>query len=241
MQKNIKKLSSREAVLIAVAECDKLGREAFLAKYGYKKSRKYPLIYEGNEYDSKAIAGVAYGIQFNTSMTPYEHSGGVNFCVPVLQKMGFEVKDAVQATMPTAESEGRNPNWTRDELLLALDLYLNHRKTPPAKNSREVAELSQLLGKMSTKSASGKTYRNVSGVYMKLMNFRSLDPLYTSTGKSGLTKGNKDEQVVWNLYANRLEYLGGLVAMIKAAVEFEDEEIGIYSPGCIVIANETAS
>jgi 5-methylcytosine-specific restriction protein A len=227
MIKNIKLLSSRDAVLAAIAESDKLGRDVFLRTYGYKRSRKYPLVFNGQEYDSKAIAGVAYGIEFNTTMTAYDHSGGVNFCVPVLQKMGFDVKDAPNADTDSVVKEQRNPSWNRDELLLALHLYLNNRQTPPGKTSAQLIELSDLLGKMSTKSDLGKTYRNPSGVYMKLMNFRSYDPLYTVTGKVGLTRGNKDEQVVWDLYAHRLEYLGSLVTIIKAAVDFDDDETGI--------------
>jgi 5-methylcytosine-specific restriction protein A len=227
MRKNIKLLSSRDAVLAAIAECDTVGRDVFLRTYGYKRSRKYPLVFNGQEYDSKAIAGVAYGIEFNTTMTAYDHSGGVNFCVPVLQKMGFEVKDAPVEDTIAAVSEGRNPSWNRDELLLALHLYLSNRKSPPGKTSSKVIELSELLGKMSTKSVLGKTYRNAAGVYMKMMNYRAIDPLYTITGKLGLTRGNKDEQVVWDLYADRLEYLSSLVETIKAAVDFEDNETGI--------------
>jgi hypothetical protein len=31
-----------------------------------------------------------------------------------------------------------NPDWTRDELILALDFYLQHRPNPPGKNSQEI-------------------------------------------------------------------------------------------------------
>ena len=92
MAKNIHDLTSRDAVKEALAECDELGREKFLAKYGYRYARTYALMYKGREYDSKAIAGVAYGKQFGSAMTPREHSGGVNYCVPVLQKLGFKVR-----------------------------------------------------------------------------------------------------------------------------------------------------
>lgn len=39
------------------------------------------------------------------------------------------------------------------------------------------------------------------GVYMKLMNFRRLDPQYTSDGRKGLTRGAKGEEDVWNEFA----------------------------------------
>lgn len=52
---------TRDAVERAISECDKLGRDAFLSKYGFKRARKYLLLENGKEYDSKAIAGVAHG------------------------------------------------------------------------------------------------------------------------------------------------------------------------------------
>jgi 5-methylcytosine-specific restriction protein A len=99
----------------------------------------------------------------------------------------------------------RNPDWTRDELIIALDLYLRHRISPSGKGSKEVLETSNLLNRIGTKlhgsGGKGTSFRNANGVYMKLMNFRRFDPEYTSIGKKGLTAGNKDEEVVWNQFA----------------------------------------
>ena len=228
MAKNINDLTSRNAVKAAIAECDELGREKFLAKYGYGYARTYALVYKGREYDSKAIAGVAYGKHFGSPMTPYDHSGGVHHCVPVLQRLGFKVRGAPEINAVTAAKGTKNPIWSRDELMLALHLYLQNRKSPPGKTSAKVIELSELLGRMSKHSKTTDTYRNAAGVYMKLMNFRSLDPLYTSVGKVGLTRRNSDELVVWKLYADKLDYLDSLVAQITAAVDHGEEETGIH-------------
>ena len=57
-------LSDPAAVLKALAEYDQLGKDAFLARYGYGPSRTYFLIHDGKRYDSKAIAGVAHGDSF---------------------------------------------------------------------------------------------------------------------------------------------------------------------------------
>src|SRR5271168_302046 len=46
------------------------------------------------------------------------------------------------------------------------------------------------------------TFRNPNGVYMKMMNFRRFDPLYRARGKTGLTRGNKLEEAVWNDFAS---------------------------------------
>ena len=87
----LSKLSSRQAVLDAIAECDQLGREAFLEKYGFKHSRLYLLKHNENFYDSKAIAGVAVGKQFGTSLKAKEFSGGMQTVVPALRTLGFEL------------------------------------------------------------------------------------------------------------------------------------------------------
>lgn len=52
----------REAVLRAIAEFDRLGREQFLRQYGFSKARTYMLQHDGKLYDAKAIIGVAYGM-----------------------------------------------------------------------------------------------------------------------------------------------------------------------------------
>ena len=51
----------RSAVLLAVAEFDELGRDAFLAQHGFGRARSYFLLHDGKLYDSKAIVGAAHG------------------------------------------------------------------------------------------------------------------------------------------------------------------------------------
>jgi 5-methylcytosine-specific restriction enzyme A len=83
-------LTSRDAVLAALAECDASGRDAFLKQYGYKYSRLYPLKYNGRVYDSKAIVGVAYGKQHGTALKASEFSGGLATVIPLLKRLGFD-------------------------------------------------------------------------------------------------------------------------------------------------------
>lgn len=116
-------------------------------------------------------------------------------------------------------ASGRNPAWSRDELILALDLYLRFPGSPPGKSSFEVLELSELLASLAAASASkAGTYRNPNGVYMKMMNFRRFDPNYTSTGKVGLTRGNKLEEVIWDEYSKNPAGLRAAVLEIREAV-----------------------
>jgi 5-methylcytosine-specific restriction protein A len=69
---------TRPAVLAAIEEYDRLGREEFLRRYGFGPAREYRLLFNGRECDSKAIAGVAH--QYTTSgaapLTAAEFSGG---------------------------------------------------------------------------------------------------------------------------------------------------------------------
>jgi 5-methylcytosine-specific restriction protein A len=56
-------LTDSNAVLDAIREADRLGHDVFLRQYGYRPSRQYFLVQDGRRYDSKAIAGVAHGLQ----------------------------------------------------------------------------------------------------------------------------------------------------------------------------------
>jgi hypothetical protein len=79
LTKSLNDLTWRDAVLAAIHEFDERGKAAFLATYGYEQSRVYFLQHEGQDYDSKAIVGVAYGKQHGTPLKASEFSGGVIF------------------------------------------------------------------------------------------------------------------------------------------------------------------
>jgi 5-methylcytosine-specific restriction protein A len=46
-------------VLKAIQECDRIGRTAFLQKYGYRHARTIFLAHDGEEYDPRPIYAVA--------------------------------------------------------------------------------------------------------------------------------------------------------------------------------------
>jgi len=119
------------------------------------------------------------------------------------------------------EKEKRNPNWTRDELILALDFYLKHRDRTPDKSSEQIARLSADINRLAQRlgMTASNTLRNINGVYMKLMNFRSHDPAFTDQGKVGLARGNKDEGVVWAQFANDPDRLSATANIIRSTLE----------------------
>jgi hypothetical protein len=85
-------LDDRAAVLAAVEEFDRLGRSAFLEKYGFKEARGYFLEIGGKRYDSKAIAGVAHGYQYPAQgpLKARDFSGGAATVRRRLEGMGFQ-------------------------------------------------------------------------------------------------------------------------------------------------------
>jgi 5-methylcytosine-specific restriction protein A len=68
-----------DAVRQAIAEFDRLGRDAFLSTYGFGKAQDYFLVHNGQLYDSKAIAGVAHRyLPGRVALKFDEFSGGEN-------------------------------------------------------------------------------------------------------------------------------------------------------------------
>lgn len=208
---------TRTAVELALSEFDTLGRVPFLAKYGFSDAKRYWIAWEGKLYPSKAIAGVAHrhidGQQLLPSAT---FTGGEGTVVRRLKQLGFEVRTIA-----------RNPPWVRDELILALDLYFKNSASPPRQNSKEVAELSDLLNKMHRLNGAayfGETLRNPNGVYLKMMNFRALDPAFTSQGKVGMQSGGALEKLVWKEYLDRHEALAADAYALKQAIALGDED-----------------
>lgn len=86
-------MRSRAAVEAAIAEYDRLGQIEFLRRYGFGRAKGYRLIYNGRDYDSKAIAGVAHGYEFPAEgpLRSSDFSGGVHGAARTLRELGFEV------------------------------------------------------------------------------------------------------------------------------------------------------
>jgi uncharacterized protein DUF3883 len=112
----ISDLTDVNAVLQAIAEFDRLGREAFLKHYGFGESRTYMLSADGKLYDSKAIVGVAFSIQHSDQglPTPNDFNGGEGTVARRLEELGFEVVRL-----------DREAAWSREEVELAVSDYLS--------------------------------------------------------------------------------------------------------------------
>jgi 5-methylcytosine-specific restriction enzyme A len=109
----------------------------------------------------------------------------------------------------------RNPPWKRDELILALDLYLKHKPGRLSASHPKVIELSRILNTLPihVDRPDAARFRNANGVYMKLSNFLRCDPNYSGRG---LTRGNRDEKHVWDEFASQPDRLATTAAAIRS-------------------------
>ncbi|MGJ5813692.1 HNH endonuclease [Paludibaculum fermentans] len=113
------KFSDRKAVLKALAEYDRMGQDGFLRKYNFGKALNHLILHNGRRYDSKAIFGRAFTIQFPAEpLTTNSFGGGIAQVVRPLRALGFEV-----TTLKEMERLKRTPGG-----LLADQLALDAQK-----------------------------------------------------------------------------------------------------------------
>ena len=96
-------LVSRSHVLAAMKECDNLGSREFLRRYGFGRATAYTLWHQGQEYDPKAILGVAYLLATGTAARSDELSEGIAGAAKLLADLGFDVvvdEEALAAEKP---------------------------------------------------------------------------------------------------------------------------------------------
>lgn len=115
-----------------------------------------------------------------------------------------------------------NPARTREELILALDLYALdlYFRCPPSRISKrhpEIVALSRLLSKLPRHGVipDPTCFRNPNAVYMKLCNFLRLDPSYHG---AGLRAGSKLDAEVWEEFSGDCERLRAIAEAIKQCV-----------------------
>lgn len=79
----------------------------------------------------------------------------------------------------------RSDRWTREQLKLAFHLYCQLPFGKLHSRNAEIMELAKLIG------------RTPSALAMKLVNFASLDPAITSTGRAGLGNAGSLDREIW--------------------------------------------
>jgi 5-methylcytosine-specific restriction protein A len=142
--------------------------------------------------------------------------------IEILSEAAGELEDrwiaqlrTVAGTPVQRPAAQRNPPWQRDELILALDLYLRFPPNSIGQEHSEVIQLSEVLNALPIHPTSPDAvrFRNPNGVYMKLCNFLRFDPSYQGTG---LSRGNRLEEEVWTAFADKRDELARIATAIRA-------------------------
>jgi hypothetical protein len=96
-------LITRESILQAIDEYDRLGQDVFLDKYGFGRARSYFLRHQDRTYDSKAIFGAAYGyaVPDEGPLGSSDFSGGERQVARNMRNLGFEVESTNSRTGTT--------------------------------------------------------------------------------------------------------------------------------------------
>jgi 5-methylcytosine-specific restriction protein A len=123
----------------------------------------------------------------------------------------------------------RNPPWVRDELILALDLYVATGLIDDS--DPRAAELSDLLNQLPLHPLGGDDrFRNPNSVHLKLANFAAIDPAHPGTGMSHVGRNDRE---IWDEFSGdpiRLRYTAGaireeaLAQIARPLPPVEDEE-----------------
>ncbi|MEO8235964.1 MAG: HNH endonuclease [Flavobacterium sp.] len=85
--------------------------------------------------------------------------------------------------------------WTKEELILAFNLYLKIEFGKTHAHNPKIIELAKLIN------------RTPSSIVMRLGNFASIDPFHQLRGVGGLPNGKKQVQPIWNEFFHNQEEL----------------------------------
>jgi 5-methylcytosine-specific restriction protein A len=112
-----------------------------------------------------------------------------------------------------------NPNWTRDEVILALELYFDCAGRIPGSSDARVVALSNLLRAFPHHSTAARkpSFRNPDGVAFKLQNLRQV-----ATGK-GLKNASKVDREIWTELCRGQKRVRELAALIRAGIEIVEQ------------------
>lgn len=126
-----------------------------------------------------------------------------------------------------------NPDWSRDETILALNLYFEGGPEVPGPSDFRVIRLSEILRRLPIHVAAKKTetFRNPDSVAFKLQNLRNV-----ATGK-GLANVSKMDRLVWSEFGEHPTSVKQLAdAILRCARELkltgsEEQEEVVFAEG----------
>ncbi len=154
--------------------------------------------------------------------------------------------------MPPAVRRKRSPAWHRDELTLALDLYVRTGAVAsgpiPDKDSPEVLELSRRISLLPiwNEGQRASTFRNPSGVVLKLANFRAVERVLAMEqglpGAQDLPKGMKSfgalDRIVFEEFFGRWSDLRSEAESIAASTDLSATVLAKDARGRYLLARD---
>lgn len=158
-----KDVTSRRAVRLAMAEADRLGREAFLERYGYGKAREFILVDGSKRYDSKAILAVAHRFEFPDEgpLANTMFSGGRAGAAGHLAKLGFTIEGLPR----------RDADWDQSEVKVTVADYfymLQRELKQQSYNKREHNESLRKLLRNRSKGSVELKHQNISAILQEI-------------------------------------------------------------------------
>jgi DNA-cytosine methyltransferase len=120
--------------------------------------------------------------------------------VPLIQKKEAAIEAKTAKVPNNMSSTGR---WTKKQLKLAFHLYCQLPFGKMHSGSPEIVSLASLIGRTS------------SAVAMKLVNFASLDPAITTTGRKGLGNASALDREIWDEFQADWESLATECAILN--------------------------
>ncbi|MCL2282989.1 MAG: HNH endonuclease [Fibromonadales bacterium] len=109
-------------------------------------------------------------------------------------------------------------NWTREEIILALELYCIIPKGQDTVHNKSIIALAKAIN------------RTPDSIKFKLQNFKSYDPSYTYNGRTGLSHGSQLDEKICNEFFQNWEAL---------IVETDNIKIGLDLPRLVEINDYT--
>lgn len=111
-------------------------------------------------------------------------------------------------------------DWSRDELILALDVYVQWEGMPPSKASWEITDLSEAIMRLRQALGSevGSVVRSADVVHMKIMNFRRFDPALESAKPAVWSPEGRLDKLIWDEFSKERERLARIAGAIRSVV-----------------------
>ena len=123
----------------------------------------------------------------------------------------------------------KNPDWKREELILALDLYFRLDYGQMHGRNIDIIQLSKELRQLDlhTNIPDPKAFRSINSVSLKLANFKKLDQNFS--GK-GMRDGAKQDREIWNefhCHRDTLNKEAGLIRQLYLKPQSKQEKQNI--------------